>query len=82
MAEEAQVVEQTIADEQVLKKYKEAGEITNSWVLNFGFIKFANKFRVAIATFFGLGKMRAFISQQTINSRRGQCWSEKTWLIY
>lgn len=32
MAEEAQVVEQTIADETVLKKYKEAGEITNSWV--------------------------------------------------
>jgi hypothetical protein len=30
MAEEAQVVEQTIADEQVLKKYKEAGEVTNS----------------------------------------------------
>lgn len=28
--EEAQVAEQTIADETVLKKYKEAGEITNS----------------------------------------------------
>lgn len=30
MAEKEEVQEQTIADELVLKKYKEAGEITNS----------------------------------------------------
>lgn len=32
MADDKEVQEQTIADELVLKKYKEAGEITNSWV--------------------------------------------------
>lgn len=35
MADEKEVQEQTIADELVLKKYKEAGEITNSWVETF-----------------------------------------------
>lgn len=32
MADDKDVQEQTTADEQVLKKYKEAGEIVNSWV--------------------------------------------------
>lgn len=32
MADDKEVQELTIADEAVLKKYKEAGEITNSWV--------------------------------------------------
>lgn len=32
MADDKDVQEQTIADESVLKKYKEAGEIVNSWV--------------------------------------------------
>lgn len=30
MSDEKEVQEQTIADEQVVKKYKEAGEIVNS----------------------------------------------------
>lgn len=30
MADEKEIQEQTIADEQVVKKYKEAGEIVNS----------------------------------------------------
>lgn len=32
MADDKEVQELTIADESVLKKYKEAGEIVNSWV--------------------------------------------------
>jgi hypothetical protein len=30
MADDKEIQEQTIADEQVVKKYKEAGEIVNS----------------------------------------------------
>lgn len=32
MADDKDVQEQTIADDSVVKKYKEAGEIVNSWV--------------------------------------------------